>query len=92
MYIIFEYEVITDGLLCVVDKVLGVFTDYQTAKDFFINERDKRNLDPNKLLDKKVGDRGITFFGQGHTSHLLTDLKLIEAIYLKQMEEYNAQP
>jgi len=88
MYIVFEYQVITEDLTCMIDKVLGVFSDFDIAKDFYLNEVDKRGLDPDKLLQKRIGDKGLFFFSEDHETLLFTDLNIIEQVYHRRMKEY----
>jgi len=88
MYIIFEYQVITEDLTCMIDKVLGVFCDFDIARDFYLNEVVKRGLDPDKLLQKRIGDRGLFFFSEDNQTCLFTDLNIIEQVYQMRMKKY----
>jgi len=88
MYIVFEYQVITEDLTCMIDKVLGVFSDFDIARDFYLNEIVKRGLDPDKLLQKRIGDKGLFFFSEDHETLLFTDLNIIEQVYQMRMKKY----
>lgn len=81
MNIVFEYQVINESLTCVVTKVLGVFQDYDIARDFYMNEVEKRQLNPEMLLKKQVGDTGVFFMSEGRDSCLFIDLHYIENLY-----------
>lgn len=88
MYIIFEYQVITEDLTCMIDKALGVFADFDIARDFYLNEIVKRGLDPDKLLQKRIGDKGLFFFSEDHQTCLFTDLNIIERVYQMRMKAH----
>jgi len=86
MHIVFEYQVIHENLTCVVTTVLGVFQDYDIARDFYMNEVDKRGLNPNRILEKQVGDKGVFFMSEGLDSCLFIDLNYIENLYNYRVE------
>jgi len=86
MNIVFEYQVIYENLTCVVTKVLGVFQDYDIAKDFYHREVNKRGLNPEMLLKKQVGDTGVFFMSEEVDSCLFIDLHYIENLYNYRVE------
>jgi len=89
MYIVFEYEVVTDELLCEITKALGVFNDFLSARQYFNLEIDRRALNTQmSLLEKKKGDTGLFLFGKGKGSCLLIDLKMIEEKHQEAMIEF----
>lgn len=89
MYIVFEYEVVTDELLCEIIKVLGVFNDFWSARQYFNLEIDRRALNTQmSLLEKKKGDIGLFLFEKGKGSCLLIDLKMIEKKHQEAMKEF----
>lgn len=80
MNIVFEFEVVTDDLLCQVTKILGVFPDYDTAREFYESQLVKRGLDPGKVLQKKVGDKGLYFMPEGCEFTLVINLNWIKEL------------
>jgi len=90
MYIVFEYEVVTDELLCEITKALGVFNDFWSARQFFHLEADRRALNTQmSLLEKKKGDTGLFLFEKGRGSCLLIDLKMIEEKHQEAIEKFD---
>lgn len=86
MTIVYEYEVINEDLVCMITNALGVFDDYETTKEFFIREAEKRNLIEGKFLDKKKGEKGLFIIANEQHSLLFLNLKLLKQLQDEKRE------